>query len=133
MPNELNANAQKCVDALRSGKYKQGQSCLRKTVNGESLFCCLGVFCDVYREEVGGEWGPIDRPGAIYFTDPDHDIVAAFLPPSVTKWLGIFWNDGQTPKDTLVTLNDSDKYTFAQIADHIESQPEGLFKPPGTR
>ena len=128
MPNELNANAQKCVDALRSGKYKQGQSCLRKTVEGVSTFCCLGVACDVYRAEVGGEWGAIDRPGAIYFTDPDHDIVAAFLPPSVTKWLGIFWNDGQTCS-TLVTLNDSDKYTFAQIADHIESQPEGLFKP----
>ena len=125
----LNPNAQKWVDALRSGKYVQGQSCLRKTVEGVSTFCCLGVACDVYRAEVGGHWGAIDRPGAIYFTDPDNDIVAAFLPPSVAKWLGLAWNDGQMPKDRLTTLNDSDKYTFAQIADHIESQPEGLFKP----
>ena len=125
----LNPNAQKWVDALRSGKYTQGQLCLRRTVEGESTFCCLGVACDLYAQEVGGKWGAIDRPGAIYFTDPNNDIVSSFLPPSVTKWLGIFWNDGQTPKDTLTTLNDYEKYTFAQIADYIESQPEGLFKP----
>lgn len=33
----------KWVEALRSGKYKQGQNCLRK---GDT-YCCLGVACDV--------------------------------------------------------------------------------------
>ena len=47
----LNPNAQKWVDALRSGEYTQGQSCLRKTVEGVSTFCCLGVACDIYAQE----------------------------------------------------------------------------------
>ena len=36
------------LDALRSGKYKQGQYWLRK----EDLYCCLGVLCDIH----GAKW-----------------------------------------------------------------------------
>src|SRR5688572_27057198 len=32
------------VPALRSGKYKQGKSCLKSSVG----YCCLGVLCDVH-------------------------------------------------------------------------------------
>lgn len=32
------------VAALRSGKYEQGQSCLR---SGGDEYCCLGVLCDI--------------------------------------------------------------------------------------
>ena len=129
----LNANAQKCVDALRSGKYKQGRSCLRATVEGESLFCCLGVFCEVYREEVGGSWEPIDQSEQLKFTDSENNGGINFLTPAVTKWLGLLWDDGGNVFSSLPRLNDSDHFTFTQIADFIESQPEGLFKPPGTR
>ena len=35
--------ADKWVEALRSGKYKQGKSALKK----DDSFCCLGVLCDI--------------------------------------------------------------------------------------
>jgi hypothetical protein len=35
----------KWVDALRSGKYKQGRDGLHDRLN--NTFCCLGVLCDV--------------------------------------------------------------------------------------
>ena len=128
----LNANAQKWVDALRSGEYTQGQSCLRKTVEGVSTFCCLGVACDVYAQEVGGSWGPMDQRRDVKFTDPEKSVASSFLTPAVTKWLGLLWIDGRNVKHSLSRLNDFDHFTFTQIADFIESQPEGLFEPPAT-
>ena len=128
----LNPNAQKWVDALRSGKYVQGQSCLRKTVEGVSTFCCLGVACDVYAQEVGGSWGPMDQRRDVKFTDPEKSVASGFLTPAVTKWLGLLWIDGRNVKHSLSRLNDFDHFTFTQIADFIESQPEGLFEPPAT-
>lgn len=38
----------KWVEALRSGKYKQGQKRLRVDVN---IWCCLGVLADINGEE----------------------------------------------------------------------------------
>ena len=37
----------KWVEALESGKFKQGTGflCQRKVVDGEEEFCCLGVAC----------------------------------------------------------------------------------------
>lgn len=42
---------QKWLDALRSGKYKQGKGLLR---DRNDCFCCLGVLCDV----AGMRWIP---------------------------------------------------------------------------
>lgn len=41
------------IEALLSGKYKQGHSELRSRIEGETqdLFCCLGVFCDIVAPE----------------------------------------------------------------------------------
>ena len=48
----LNPNAQKWVDALRSGEYKQTRGALRGDDEGnEPKFCCLGVACDLYAKE----------------------------------------------------------------------------------
>ena len=129
MPNELNANAQKWVDALRSGKYTQTRGALRSDEGNNPKFCCLGVACDLYAQEVGGSWGPMEQRGYVKFTDPEDNVASDFLTPAVTKWLGLLWDNGGNVKHSLLRLNDSYKYTFAQIADHIESQPEGLFKP----
>lgn len=46
---KLNPNAQKWVDALRSGKYQQGAGCL----SAEGKFCCLGVACEVMKAKTG--------------------------------------------------------------------------------
>ena len=130
----LNEHAKKWIEALRSGKYKQGLSRLHTVIDGESKFCCLGVACDLYREEVGGGWAVLPyfgRPSTsrVFFVNAETESFGGYLPPSVTKWLGLRYNDGTTYENVtaLPRLNDDDKLTFEEIADFIESQPEGLF------
>jgi len=102
------------VEALRSGKYKQGKSRLRR--GGE--YCCLGVLCDISGL---GEW-----EGDDYVTTEAYGYRSADLPPAVEKWAGL--------KDSFggqVSFNGIDRdlayhndvgRTFAEIADTIEAQ-----------
>lgn len=107
----LNDNAKKWVAALRSGKYKQGYGCLREG----GRFCCLGVACDIFDSD---EW-----QSANFFMDED-----LILPTAVRDWLGLQDVEGTHGSgDTLTYINDSGK-NFSEIADIIESEPEGLFK-----
>ncbi len=58
------------LEALRSGKYEQGKGMLRTgrwdeeyeefVYDDEARFCCLGVLCDVIKndDDVRGVWGP---------------------------------------------------------------------------
>lgn len=43
----------KWLDALRSGKYQQGQG----TLNRDGKMCCLGVLCDI----AGYEWRQVEN------------------------------------------------------------------------
>ena len=132
------------LEALRSGRYKQGRSALR-TSNNE--FCCLGVLCDIVRDQVGGRWeAESDACAFVVGTETRGDSSAFFLPPSVAAFAGIAgiadsmdFGSGtvrpgvQLPPDhpmagnarkdgsvTLDRLNDGG-LSFAQIADVIES------------
>lgn len=111
----LNDNAKKLVKALRSGKYKQGQDWLRIG----NTFCCLGVACDLYRKEFGTKWDKRD----MFFGE---DTV---LPIEVQEWFGFSDEEGSWSKEdhcSLISMNDMGK-SFKEIADKIESEPEGLF------
>jgi hypothetical protein len=101
----LNDNAKKWVAALRSGEYKQ---CQQRLTDGEG-YCCLGVACAISPNAVDG-W--------------KEDCT---LPWGVREWLGLAtaWGDNNC-NGSLSQLNDMGK-TFAEIADLIESEPEGLF------
>lgn len=52
MPNKI--NIRKLVNALRSGNYKQTQRALarKNRETGEISYCCLGVACEIYLQEV---------------------------------------------------------------------------------
>lgn len=108
----MNSNAKKWVTALRSGKYKQGQSYLRTG----NRFCCLGVACDLFGKDKNIEWDE-----EIFLTAYD------VLPYVVMEWLGLNKESGSYNSGSLVSLNDDQERTFKQIADIIESEPEGLF------
>ena len=72
---KLTENQQKWVDALRSGKYKQGRAYL-KYGNG---YCCLGVACDV---------------SSVSKWDDDRYMQCTVrLPVEVVQWLGARGND----------------------------------------
>jgi uncharacterized protein YdbL (DUF1318 family) len=111
----LNPNAQKLVDALRSGEYEQTTSWLRY---GDAM-CCLGVACDLSATDVGGQWD-----GYVFAVSGERK--DALLPEAVREWLGFSDQAGAYGDDSLSDKNDTGA-TFAEIADIIESEPEGLF------
>jgi hypothetical protein len=116
----LNKNALKWIEALRSGKFKQGKNALRA---GDS-FCCLGVACELYRKT--------RKKGFIKWDDQNNfhtlsDKRHTFLPKSVQAWLGLTSNWGELNHDgSLAILNDEGK-TFNEIADIIEQNVDKLF------
>lgn len=109
------------LDALRSGNYKQGRDRLR---DGNS-FCCLGVLCDIVKDEIGGRWeGPADNPT---FVVDDQNATGA-LPYAVQELAGLKQQNPEIAairrKDddaqySLAGMNDGGK-SFAEIADIIE-------------
>jgi hypothetical protein len=113
------------IEALRSGEYEQTHGKLKL---GNS-FCCLGVACDLYAKQF---------PEAVWhdnkFMPNKHQYMtySGFsLPNVVMDWLGLAASNGlyaNPKKDTwgLIDDNDDDKKSFLEIADIIESEPEGL-------
>ena len=133
----LNPNAQKWVDALRSGEYKQTRESLRNDEGNEPKFCCLGVACDLYAKETNVDgWQKIETGvNTLYKFVSEESSSEAALPRPVAEWLGLNSVEGEFDPElaglrvcTLIALNDDrDRYDFKKIADIIESQPEGLF------
>jgi hypothetical protein len=141
----LNENAKKWVAALRSAHFKQGRNglCI------DDKYCCLGVAYRVYAEE--NEQVPftelqinrVELTGKSYlysnFRQCTEETSTSLL-PSVRDWLGLStcwgcYNNPDLVKDenedynwSLIRDNDRVDSSFNQIADIIESEPEGLFK-----
>lgn len=93
----------KWVEALRSGKYKQGRDGLRST---SGQHCCLGVLCDVINP---AGWS---SPREFIFEGDQREM---FLPDALAKRFGIEFET----QSELAALND-DGTPFAAIADWIE-------------
>lgn len=91
----------KWVEALRSGKYKQGKTTLR---TGDH-FCCLGVLCDISGL---AEWRSMPYQRYLYSE------LELFLPEDVTDWAEIYAGQYE-----LSEMNDQGR-SFTQIADYIE-------------
>ena len=106
---------QRWIDALRSGKYKQGESMLRRFEGDdgdtEASYCCLGVLCELenpdsdvieeYQDE-GIELIPEDALDGYGLTDTQQNRLAAL-------------NDGGTVEGMKLQ-----KCNFGDIADYIE-------------
>ncbi len=121
------------LKALRSGKYDQGTGRLKSTeidFGGQEndYFCCLGVLCEIHRQEVAGEWGDVNGFGLGYIADRNYahikDAAIYELPFTVQKWAAL--DSGDPFVDTedgrfeLSALNDAFK-PFNKIADAIEN------------
>ena len=113
MPELNKDNVRKWVAALRSGQYKQGDSCLY--MRGVERYCCLGVAC-----EISGVVRHAQDPG--FYFDPDNisDIACNYLPKAVQAWLGVEEQNPIIGGQYATTLNDQQEKTFLQIADLIE-------------
>jgi hypothetical protein len=117
------ADKAKWVEALRSGVYRQGRGklCSADNLTNETVWdcqwCCLGIAFDILATDRDACWVPVGpQPGiwsAKYGDGPEHWLD---LPPLFMADLGIEGDD----EDTLVRLNDTEKASFAEIADWIE-------------
>lgn len=101
------------LDALP--KYEQGTGHL----NQNGRFCCLGVLCDVVKEDLGAKWVLFD--GNTYYV-AEGGGSAKTLPPAVQSFVGISGGCGTFDNilgASLAHLNDTG-HTFEEIAKVIE-------------
>ena len=124
----MNENAKKWVKLLRSGKYRQTIGKLCDLHGVEPSYCCLGVACELYQQEVGRLSIEIEEGIRCYNGEIDE------LPSCVSNWLGLKNSAGimgakNLGAKNLIFINDNGA-TFDEIADLIESEPKGLFVSP---
>lgn len=111
---ELGPKQQAWVNALRSGKYLQGQRRLRQETPVEDVFeyCCLGVMCDLFSDAT---WEN-KVPEAILFYPPSHVKHAYKL------------TDGGM--GALSRMNDVERFDFEKIAALVCEYPHRYFAEP---
>jgi hypothetical protein len=136
--NEVAEVQKKWVDALRSGKFEQGQGFLHKS---DGKMCCLGVACEVMGLE---RLNPLDSTALGYSygdihhsTMPrDSDIVRMGLDPLGVSFVGAARSVNLDERLTAIIevyavqrphssqffafMNDDLNCTFENIADYIE-------------
>jgi hypothetical protein len=124
---EFNNFQKRWLAALRSGRYEQGKGFLQKG----NQYCCLGVACDIFA----------DRFDISKIKDGDitlYNHSRQRLPPQLIAALGLrdaigmFSGPiqyGDCVLQALAGMNDSGKFTFAEIADFIEQHPTTVFNP----
>lgn len=118
--------ADKWVAALRSGQYKQGKHKLLSLTreDGEAVpsFCCLGVLCDLVKDEpeIKASWG-----SDAFIINNRREFLS--LPFAVERHTGMNSDLGLIDEDTtLAILNDKEGKTFTELADIIEGHWETL-------
>lgn len=116
------------VDALRSGEYKQGKYRLAQSNGDDKVgYCCLGVLCDLVKNEVGMDWfEDLDSDDNVYVMF-GRDLMkgdSTYPPGEVFSFVGEDVSNVFAFGDDIVfhlsTLNDNWKLTFDQIADIID-------------
>lgn len=112
---------QRWVEALRSGKYKQGRKVLFNP--NTECYCTLGVLCDLFVQDGLARWAePYDGEAPILTGD---NYSVHNLTPELNDAIGDVFLTVICPtfnvKRGVSDLNDRG-YTFAQLADLIEEQ-----------
>lgn len=109
------------IEALRSGKYKQG----RNQLCYKGKYCCLGVACEVAVENGCSVHVHIYEHCGV--TARRYNRYVQYMPEVVADFYGFRSQQGNYGGTSLLDNNDTDEFSFEQIADIIESAPEGLF------
>ena len=131
--------AKQWIKALRSGKYKQGQSTLKQyNHKKEARHCCLGVLCELYNDTMKKNHKKTLSEKVINTHKYEFEYgytrfgnTSDILPPIVRKWAGMnsrigeFTNKNTECIESLVDMNDSGK-KFTTIAKTIEKNIDNL-------
>lgn len=103
---------------LRSGKYKQGEGCLR---DSDNRYCCLGVLSEM-AVKAGVIPAPVYQGSFVGTWKYEGD--ASLIPSTVRLWAGMKDDAGEFTDNSgetyiLAALNDSGTMSFDQLADMI--------------
>jgi hypothetical protein len=127
----MNENAKAWIAALRSKKYTQ----TKQYLHDKDGFCCLGVACELAIADGVPLTQRLFDDGGTFYIDRgviDYGGTISSLPSEVKDWLGIDSDLGNyqdfVAEDTCLAWKNDGGKTFEEIADIIESEPEGLFK-----
>ena len=104
---------QEWIDALRSGKFKQGKRLLHDLET--DTYCCLGVLCKIAELNENEEIDYDDKKVGI-FIDNEYCKDKYFLPTTFRIKFGI----SNIIQDILINKNDGDNYSFEEIANYLE-------------
>lgn len=119
------------LEALRSGKYKQGYGHLRQS-NGEDVFCCLGVLQEVIQPEDWREPQCDVFDNRAWSVPEEHDEQGSYNDGEIQERLMDETNFDNEAMNHLITMNDGeaddgdqfkpriDMKSFHEIADWIE-------------
>ena len=101
---------QRWIDALRSGKFKQGYAALAGDVKGGTpgCYCVLGVATELYRRSIS------PRPQWQEYTDA-FNVFGLGLPYEAQEYLGV----GDDFDDVRLNLSDLTPETFRAIDDAV--------------
>lgn len=110
----------KWVAALRSGKYQQTRRMLHRLeddVDTDRGHCCLGVLCEILKEE-GKIISQIQDDDKVCEYYGKEDVLSSSdIPTTILTEIGLSVN----AETNLINMNDDEHKTFAEIADYIES------------
>lgn len=99
----------KLVEALASGEFPKTKQKLRRAlpytnelgdITHPAGFCCLGVACELYRREVGGEWVE-GANGSMEFKAKPLSRASNYLPTEVAAWMGLSVDEGGVPENDI--------------------------------
>lgn len=117
---------EKWIKALRSGEYKQGVGSLRRIVEGEHRYCCLGVLCELCPEGEWHLWHLEEKGGRYFYRSENSKGLLGYLPKWVQDWAGLEDRSPEIEGVKLTRHNDGsgalniDQKSFEEIADLIE-------------
>lgn len=105
------------IRRLRSGEYPQARGALNRVKGNDVGFCCLGVLSEV-AVDAGVAIREFDEyPNMAVYVDLQNGDSSAFgATTGIQEWAGLVVED----VDKLISLNDGQGESFAEIADYVE-------------
>ena|ERR1700733_178638 len=129
LTEENKADLRTWVAVLRSGKYNRGTYKLKQSDSvGNETYCCLGVWCDIFRGRTNLNWKSWNNINNIPLNPEwsiSHSIGSNYSTVPSKLSFGIF--DGSINVNykgevtSIMYLNDSLQLPFSEIADAIEA------------
>jgi hypothetical protein len=122
MNSQFTPEQEEWLQALESGKYKQG----RKWLNKGGNMCCLGVACELFKDKLNLSVVDCGSSNSVRYYDSESNAA----PHGVVDLLHLGGYLGQASGEgfrDLYQLNDEDLLTFPEIASHIRKHPGQYF------